>query len=336
MKHIKPLVLGCLLLAALLLCGCTGMLGISTQVGFIDRAGNMVIEPQYTSAYPFEEGLAAVMIGNASYSAWGFIDTTGQYAIEPDYTRTRVRSFYQGLCPVQTTIDKTTCWIFIDPQGNDALNLRFGNASVFVDGLAPVQSLEGAKRYGYIDISGQYVIEPQYAVASVFSHSEGLAMIRTNDGETGLCGYINRQGETLIAPKWSYAGLFSQGLAPVKLTYDQETFDWGYINTAGELLYGGGYADALGYNDGLAATAITDEQGNTLYGYLDVHGQWAIQPQYAQAGSFGEGLAPVNFGTRDDPSWGFIDVDNQVVIEGQYTVAGSFSQGLASVGVDAQ
>nr|WP_245652080.1 WG repeat-containing protein [Methylophaga muralis] len=39
------------------------------QYGFINRQGEVVIEPQFEHAHPFKEGLAAIMIRDK----WGYI-----------------------------------------------------------------------------------------------------------------------------------------------------------------------------------------------------------------------------------------------------------------------
>jgi hypothetical protein len=51
------------------------------RYGFIDRSGTMVIVPRYTAAWDFSEGLAAAAIEGQ----WGYIDRTGAWVIEPQY-----------------------------------------------------------------------------------------------------------------------------------------------------------------------------------------------------------------------------------------------------------
>jgi hypothetical protein len=51
--------------------------------GFINRAGEFVIAPQYESALDFYEGLAAVKMDGK----WGFINTAGKMEIPPRYWR---------------------------------------------------------------------------------------------------------------------------------------------------------------------------------------------------------------------------------------------------------
>ncbi|MBP5241278.1 MAG: WG repeat-containing protein, partial [Bacteroidales bacterium] len=47
--------------------------------GFMDKTGNVVIEPQFTEAGDFSEGLAKVSVD----WKWGYIDQTGKFVIKP-------------------------------------------------------------------------------------------------------------------------------------------------------------------------------------------------------------------------------------------------------------
>lgn len=47
--------------------------------GFVDKDGNMVIEPKYNNARSSSNGFAAVQVG----SRWGFVDIVGNVVIEP-------------------------------------------------------------------------------------------------------------------------------------------------------------------------------------------------------------------------------------------------------------
>lgn len=51
--------------------------------GFVDNKGKFVIEPQFSLAMDFNEGLAAVKQGETD--EWGFIDKTGKYVITPQF-----------------------------------------------------------------------------------------------------------------------------------------------------------------------------------------------------------------------------------------------------------
>ncbi len=81
------------------------------KCGFIDREGNVAIEPQFDDALPFSEGLAAIKVNGK----WGFIDTTGTMIIEPQYDKVSYY-FTNGLTSV--TKKPLLPKAYIDREGN--------------------------------------------------------------------------------------------------------------------------------------------------------------------------------------------------------------------------
>ncbi len=51
--------------------------------GYVDYRGRIVIEPQFSDAAEFSEGLAAVRMTGTLF--WGYINRTGAFVIEPQY-----------------------------------------------------------------------------------------------------------------------------------------------------------------------------------------------------------------------------------------------------------
>ena len=76
------------------------------KCGYIDRTGKVIIEPQFHSAFPFSEGLAALEIDGK----FGFIDTAGKIAIKPQYDC--AFDFREGLAAVR--IGRLACAVFAD------------------------------------------------------------------------------------------------------------------------------------------------------------------------------------------------------------------------------
>lgn len=119
----------------------------------------------------FREGLAAVKIGGK----WGFIDKSGQFVIEPQFsskfsTSAGATVFSEGLAPA--AIDGK--WGFIDKTGKFVIAPAFEAAYPFSEGLAVVgvKSADGYKE-GFIDKNGKTVIEPQ--LGNFFGFKNGLA-----------------------------------------------------------------------------------------------------------------------------------------------------------------
>lgn len=73
---------------------------------------------------------------------------------------------------------------FIDRSGALVIETKYEDADTFSQGLAPVMTADG---WGYINMSGEWVIHPRPEFNLAFSFSEDLAAVETDDG----WGYID-------------------------------------------------------------------------------------------------------------------------------------------------
>ncbi len=227
-------------------------------------------------------------------------------------------------------------------------------------------------KWGYIDTTGAYVVEPRFDDASAFT--VGLAAVAEFDGKDRKWGYIDSTGEYAIGPKFSDCGVFAgNGLAPVRV-YDksgrENTEKWGYIDKTGEFVIEPQFDDAHEFaENGLAAVRTGGGYGTGRYGYIDKSGKFVIEPRFYSAGNFDRyGLADVCTGNEEGGTWtvidksgeqaadisarsyafdavgyttvhedhriGYADEDGKTVIEPQFDAAYGFSEnGLAAVGV---
>ncbi|HEX7578228.1 MAG TPA: WG repeat-containing protein, partial [Verrucomicrobiae bacterium] len=138
-------------------------------------------------------------------------------------------------------------------------------------------------RWGFVNKSGETVINPQFDRAEVFA--EGLAPVKM-----GRWGYVDASGKVVINPQFDKADVFSEGLAAVKLG-------------------GGGPAP---YDP----RPFAPFGGGGRYGYINPEGKFIINPQFDDAGPFSGGLAAVKMG-----HWGFVDKTGKVVINPQFDEA---------------
>ena len=123
-----------LLVLILPLAGCS-----ATQplVAYINKAGEVVILPNYVAGQPFSEGQAAVRVGVSTYAYWGTINTQGENVLKAQYND--IRPLQEGLIAVQSGGKEDSPWVYLDAAGNQAIEGEFRDASVFVNGLAAVQ-----------------------------------------------------------------------------------------------------------------------------------------------------------------------------------------------------
>src|SRR5215469_18719944 len=69
------------------------------------NTGSLVIHPEFESAGPFSEGLAAVQVGADKDWRWGYIDRSGSLAIAPRFDD--AEAFCEGLATVRVGDEKT-------------------------------------------------------------------------------------------------------------------------------------------------------------------------------------------------------------------------------------
>src|SRR5262249_18632569 len=94
----------------------------------------------------------------------------------------------------------------------------------FRKGLAPVK-YQG--KWGFIDRTGSFLIQPQFDWA--YSFHEGLARARIGEKE----GYIDQNGKWAIQPQFDSGGDFEKGLASVQ--FGEKV---GLIDKSGKLVVG--------------------------------------------------------------------------------------------------
>lgn len=122
------------------------------KIGFIDKTGKWVIEPQFEAARAFNKGLAPVRIGKL----WGYCDETGTLIIKPSYPDAEVFGD-NGLAPV-----KIKGWGFLDTKGVLVIAAEYeitgfgfgifkGEEKGFIGNLARVKK---DKKWGFIKPDG--------------------------------------------------------------------------------------------------------------------------------------------------------------------------------------
>jgi len=125
-----------------------------TKEGFIDKKGNIAIQPLYDEVGFFSEGLAAVELNDK----WGYIDTKGTMKIQTMYDD--CTDFWEGLAFVVSG----TTWSVIDKKGNVKISLGDYEpvTGFFHNGLTLIakEDVSGKIEYRYVNTKN----EPIYSV----------------------------------------------------------------------------------------------------------------------------------------------------------------------------
>ncbi|HET6892084.1 MAG TPA: WG repeat-containing protein [Pyrinomonadaceae bacterium] len=302
--------------------------------GFIDKTGAFVIPPKFESALGFSEGLAAVLLDNK----WGFINKNGILVIDHQFDWVAefsegVAVVQRSLTPPKSNAPPPTeshktgvsviteVWNLLDDDnlkpGHEHTEFMIIDAAgqilavldrtkvevnidyaTFSEGLLCAYSPE-KDAMGYVNKSGDFVIEPKFAEASPFS--EGLARVAVLENGMEKLAFINHKGDFVIPPGFN------------------TDFDF--------------RRNSSGFSEGLAAISEGLNPSRTKearFIYIDKSGKIVLATEFSYAGEFRDGLAVV-YSDRTN-RWGFIGKTGKVVIPLQYQLANDFSDGLALVG----
>src|SRR5688500_14549217 len=153
--------------------------------------------------------------------------------------------------------------------------------------------------WGFIDTTGNLVIEPKYDEAGPFA--EGLAAVN----EDGKWGFIDPEGKLVIAPVYKSAWAFHEGFARV-LPFDGPDQ---FIDKNGNPIKADNWAAADDFADGRARVKV----GN-IYGYIDAKGELLIQPIFTRGWNFSNGICIVEY----QDMLGVIGKDGKYILPPEY------------------
>ncbi len=203
---------------------------VDGKLGYIDKAGKWIIEPQFHSAEPFFEGLAAVEVDGK----YGFIDRRGKFIIRPQYDL--ATRFSEGLARVNVGWNQKALnsqdpgwnqgkWGFINRKGTFTIQATYDWVDDFRCGVAMVRTVD--KKVAMVNRAGNVVVQPGDKRAGYFS--DGLLPVKD---ENGRFGYVNPEGQLVIQPQFTSADQYIRGLARVTIRQVEA-----YIDTTGRYVW---------------------------------------------------------------------------------------------------
>ena len=164
---------------------CNGLLRVwkRNKCGFIDKAGNQVIDYKFALASDFSDGLSVFK----SRSKYGCIDVTGKEVIPPIFPC--IMNFHGGISPAMIE-DK---WGFIDRTGKFVVEPQYYTVIRVSGGAWRIQrSKEGKQELGYIDTEGKLIGGRCFDATRDFAY--GMGWVK----EGNKIGAINIKGEMVI------------------------------------------------------------------------------------------------------------------------------------------
>jgi len=134
------------------------------KIGYADKQGVEVIKAQYNDGLTFNEGYTAVK----KDTKWLYFDSTGKAITGAVFDE--ALSFNNGLAAVA----RNNRYGFINIAGEVVIPFEFSNAHTFSEGLAPAANTKGF--WGYIDLKGNWAINPMYDFTDCFTNGEARVM----------------------------------------------------------------------------------------------------------------------------------------------------------------
>lgn len=300
------------------------------NLGLIDKQGNIIIELKYDTLKKSTDQSYIGTIDKTEYllstngtilyeGDLGFLFNTGTFVnnFAPIYDGQKygainedgeiiVELKYDYISPMNNSkarvmyttkdkygVDDIKEYAYIDRDGNVVLG-PYQFIDEFHEGVALVKIDDF---YGYVDLNGEIVIDPQYKEAMSFH--EGIAFV-DEDGD-GKFGAININGETIFSEKFKNADYFYEGRAIVTNDFNTPLI----INVDGDVIYKAEKVlmDIGHFSNGLAVVS----HGKVLekkFGYMDYDGNVVIPFDFDEAQPFVDGVANVKIGE----TWFSIDL----------------------------
>jgi S1-C subfamily serine protease len=281
------------------------------QWGFIDENGVQQIQPQFSMAGYFSDGLAAIRIGDARAGGKvGFVDSNGKIVINPIYDECSAFKNGKAICIRDGAVIT-----------GGALALCSEMDCIYNDGNAVVIDVSGnevasfdRKRFDLSVRQGPSSLGDGLLAVGFMKDESGTSLLPSNAKKHG---FMKLSGEPAFVERFDWVRAFSEGLAIVHEGWNKEFRGGktGFIDKSGKLVIPMQYSSARNFNEGMAAVAVGGISVFGLakgakWGFIDKGGKLVISLQFDGAGDFSDGLAPVRVGDK----WGFIDRSGKFVV----------------------
>jgi hypothetical protein len=210
------------------------------------------------------------------------------------------------------------------------------NVASSTDSTPALLPVKVSGKWGYVNGTGQLVINPQFDYATEFREGRAGVCLGKTCGFWGssspnnsfpndsLWGFIDTSGKVVVTPQYPEASFFSEGLAPV-CTGDcsqnpTKPFSRGYTDREGKVVIPMQFGIASAFSEGLAQVCVgkciwdSDSASYTgKFGFIDHSGHFVINPQYEDVNDFKNGIAKVTVGKGNDAKSGYIDKTGKTI-----------------------
>lgn len=181
----------------------------------------------------------------------------------------------------------------------------------------------------YVDVNGDWVIDPQFKGADIFCEQRARVKYSGEDGE--LRTFVKPDGSLVTPEMFAQASHYSEGKVWTVLEDDYPKC----MDLEGKVLFGAQDADLVTpYHDGLSLFVVLTD-GEYLFGFYDAEGNVALPPSSQKYLFFSEGLCAATMAEGDQ--FGFINKAGEWIINPQFDRVSEtygFQDGRCAVSTD--
>jgi hypothetical protein len=225
--------------------------------GCVDTSGNLAIPMKYEELSLFSNGYGVGRIGKNFF----IVKSNGNETLIKEKNIYNIKQFKENLAPY-IALDKLIG--FIDTTGKSVIPARFLSVGYFCNGLAWAANSDG--KIGFINNSGEWVVQPLFSGAKDFDKKSGLARVKKDEKWV----YVNEKGEIISFNISEITDDFNEGLSRGKTGYS-----FGFYNNKGEWIIQPQFEGTRNFKNGYAAA-----KANGLWGIIDKTGNWVIKPSF--------------------------------------------------------
>jgi hypothetical protein len=319
-----------------------------TQWGYINTKEEIIIPPSYSSALPFENGLAVVEYQGEK----GVINKQATWVIDPSYyplyssgllsisedgklnsviSRDKY-SFFQKAKEGIVLVKDNNFYGLINQKGKLLLPTEFTQIKgPYFDSIFVVNK---GKSIGIFTEGGYFLSEPHDRFEKLYEFKEGRAMFIKG----GKIGFIDLRGNIRVAPQYKEARNYHEGAAAVLLNGK-----WAFIDPDESILVQPLYQEVKDFRNGLSRCRtgkqwsfvgkdgkvvskltyddIKEEENNKWYlikngkiGLGDVNGREQLAPRYEYVKDIGNNRVIV----KKAGKWGIVDYKENFLVPFEY------------------
>ena len=285
--------------------------------GYLNRRGEVAIEPKFTVAFDFQQGVARAV----QHRKTGLVDTLGQWVLPPERFE-RIADFNElGLAAAWEKFNQKCC--LLRTAGKALTPLKYTAIEDFHEGFATVSD---GKNYGLTDREGREVLPLEFE--RIGRVSGGLVNVRAR--YSSAWQFYDTLGQVAFPGKFDIVSPFSWGLAEVQVNHFDPTSKIVIDRTGKQLSFGGAGLFQF-YGEGVFGmwTEIGEEVGRRKlnFYFANLRGENMFDRFFEKIEPYAGGVALV----RNAYRWGVLNRNGLFVIPAKHPFLNRLGDGSFSV-----